>query len=126
MALKIILGGDIDEPNRVDAVTVLDVTAPPSDPIDGYMGQAGFWVELQDGNGAVIYRRILNDTLRSVEGPRDDQERRIVSVDPPKRGVRIRVLVPQLPNARRVVLMRSPADNTRAVVIAQGNLPTPI
>src|SRR5437016_3866771 len=42
----------------------LEMLAPPSDPLTGYEGQSGFWFELQDAAGRVLYRRVLHHPLR--------------------------------------------------------------
>jgi hypothetical protein len=58
---------------RLVASRAVNMRVPPSDPVDGYQGQAGFWVELRDSTGTTIYRRIMHDPIPSyheVHSPR--------------------------------------------------------
>jgi hypothetical protein len=50
---------------RLVASRAVNMRVPPSDPVDGYQGQAGFWVELRDSTGTTIYRRIMHDPIPS-------------------------------------------------------------
>jgi hypothetical protein len=54
-----------DDSIRLAASRAVDMRVPPSDPVDGYQGQAGFWVELRDSTGKTIYRRIMHDPIPS-------------------------------------------------------------
>lgn len=61
-----------DDSIRLVASRAVDMRIPPSDPVDGYQGQAGFWVELRDSTGKTIYRRVLHDpipTYHEVHSP---------------------------------------------------------
>lgn len=59
-ALRLTFAYSGDSP-RLTASRAVDMIVPPSDPVDGYQGQAGFWVELRDSAGRTIYRRIMHD-----------------------------------------------------------------
>jgi hypothetical protein len=48
---------------RLAAGRVVAMKAPLSDPVDGYQGQAGFWVEVRDRAGTTIYRWIMHDPM---------------------------------------------------------------
>lgn len=62
-----------DDSIRLVSSRAVDMRVPPSDPVDGYQGQAGFWAELRDSTGRTIYRRIMHDPIPSyheVHSPR--------------------------------------------------------
>jgi hypothetical protein len=52
-----------DDSIRLASSRAVDMIVPPSDPVDGYQGQAGFWVELRDSAGTTIYRRVMHDPI---------------------------------------------------------------
>ena len=55
------------------SLTSLDTVLPPSDELPGADAVSGFWFELQDGDGALVYRRVVGDPVRLVfEGPSDE------------------------------------------------------
>ena len=81
---------------------------PPSDPLDGFAGQAGFWYELRDASGKPIYRRIVRNPIQVHieihEADSPSPTRRMV--DAPQ-GV-FTALVPDLAQAEMLVLCSSP------------------
>lgn len=48
---------------RLAAGRTVDMIVPPSDPVDCYQGQAGFWAELRDAAGVTIYRCVMHDPM---------------------------------------------------------------
>src|SRR5262245_9164032 len=94
------------------------MAVPPSDPIQGYEGQSGFWYELRDANGKVLYRRVIGKPLGAG-----------VEVHDPETGSRwydvkessgvIVALVPDLPNAESLVLVSSPLDPQKSAAPAE-------
>lgn len=86
----------------------LVMLVPPSDPIDGLEGQAGFWYELRDSAGKALYRRIVRNPIQvHIEVHEEDSAsptRRMV--DAPQ-GV-FSALVPDLPQAVQIALCSSP------------------
>lgn len=52
-----------DDSIRLAASRAVDMRVPPSDPVDGYQGQSGFWVELRDSAGKTIYRQVMHDPI---------------------------------------------------------------
>jgi hypothetical protein len=81
---------------------------PPTDPLQGLEGQAGFWYELRDATGTPLYRRIVRNPIQvHVEVHQADSAsptRRLV--DAPQ-GV-FTALVPDLPRAEVIALCSSP------------------
>jgi hypothetical protein len=54
---------------------VLDHVPPPTDDLGDMTGQSGFWFELQDGQGGVLYRRGINNPIEfEVEIPGEDPD----------------------------------------------------
>jgi hypothetical protein len=49
---------------QLAAGRAVQMIVPPSDPVDGYQGEAGFWAELRDPAGATIFRRVLHDPIQ--------------------------------------------------------------
>ena len=89
----------------------LEMIAPPPDPTTGYEGQSGFWFELQDVAGRVLYRRVLHQPIQyDVEiypaDPALPLTRR--RLDEP-RGIFV-LLAPDLEQARTLVICGSPRD----------------
>ncbi len=41
----------------------VEMTVPPSHPLAGYEGHAGFWFEVRDRAGTPVYRRILHNPI---------------------------------------------------------------
>jgi hypothetical protein len=70
---------------------------------------SGYWIELRDGRGRPLYRRVLYDPLgTSLEAPTEDGSWTRVTVEQPSNL--FSVVVPNLPNARSVALVGSPPD----------------
>jgi len=93
---------------QLAAGRAVEMTVPPSDPVDGYQGQAGFWVELRDPAGATIFRRVLHDPMsvyQEVHAPPGAPATRTPRRD--MSGV-FEVVLPVPPPGSRVVLFRTP------------------
>ncbi len=91
---------------------------PPSHALSGYERHSGFWYELQDAKGQVLYRRIRDNPIRvDVEAYDPEGGPRRYPVKRP-RGIFV-VLVPDLPKADALVLMSSPLDPRRKLESAQ-------
>jgi len=51
----------------------VDMAPPPSDALDGFAGQKGFWAELRGADGGLLYRQVMHDPIRrDVEVFSDD------------------------------------------------------
>lgn len=85
----------------------VETATPPSDPIRGFEGQSGFWYELHDAKGALLYRRVASNPIQfEVESHDPETGFRRHAVEKP-RGV-VSVLLPDLPEATRLVIVSSP------------------
>lgn len=98
----------------------VDMRVPPADALTWDEKSSGFWVVLRDGNGRPLYRRITNDPIRtSVEVPSDDPKRPLARHElASPEGVFV-LLVPDLPQARTVVLFSSPGTQERSAAAAR-------
>jgi hypothetical protein len=68
---------------------------------------SGYWIELRDGRGRPLYRRVLYDPLgTSLEAPTEDGSWTRVTVEQPSNL--FSVVVPALPDAHSVALVGSP------------------
>lgn len=86
----------------------LMMLVPPSDPLQGFEGLAGFWYELRDNTGRAIYRRVVHNPIQHhvevhEEGAASPRRR---LVDIPS-GV-FTIVVPDLPEAQTLALCSSP------------------
>jgi hypothetical protein len=93
---------------RLVASRAVDMLVPPSDPVDGYQGQTGFWAELRDSTGNVIYRRVMHDPISSYH-----EVHSLPGTPPTHTPVRNRegvfeIVVPALPAGATVVLFGTP------------------
>lgn len=100
-----------------DKLTVLSrqevtMATPPSDPVRGFEGEGGFWVEVRDGQGQTVYRRILHPpstTDVEVFDPDTGIKRQTVAA----RSTDFTVVVPVIPGAQSVTVMSSPVTAER-------------
>ncbi|MFH8838482.1 peptidoglycan-binding protein [Streptomyces sp. NPDC017868] len=94
----------------------LDMTAPlAADPDDTPLGRAGFWYEVRDAGGRVLYRRGRHQPIavltEEVPGPEEGSGFDAVPLDAP-RGT-FELLAPVLLDGATVVLFSSPPDPGR-------------
>ena len=90
---------------RVVSQEHVEMLAPPDDEELLSHGDAGYWVEVRDDDGSVLYRQVVHDPIRTdaevfPEDPSQPIER--VQLDRPK-GV-FQVVVPDLPAGSEAVL----------------------
>lgn len=96
----------------VHAERVAMITPAPPAEAPG-RGQAGYWVEVLDDHGNLLYHRPLHDPTReSIEVFGDEPGEPIYRVDNPDREGEFDVLVPDYPNAAEFAL-HGPAPSTR-------------
>jgi hypothetical protein len=89
----------------------VNMIPPPSDPLNGYEGQAGFWYLLTDTKGRTLYRRVIENPIKfDVEVFSDDPKVSITrrKLDSP-RGIFV-LLVPEIREAHWLVLVSSPLE----------------
>lgn len=94
---------------RLESAQRLEMQAFPSDDLTEIEGAAGFWVQLQDDEGRVLYRQVLHNPMgwdREIypEGKGDNFSRTVVADTP--RGT-FDVVVPDMPDVRAISVYAS-------------------
>ena len=86
----------------------VEMTVPPSDPVEGYAEHKGFWAELKDKKDVTLYRRVMhNPTRNDAEVFSDDPNQRISrQAAPDRKGVFV-VVVPDTEEGHEVTLSSS-------------------
>ncbi len=117
-SVRLIFSYDGDEV-RLESRQPVEMLVPPSDPLEGFENQTGFWTEVRDAQGSVLHRRILHDPVRrDVEVFSPDPERSIARVPIERPHGAFALLVPLVPGADHVVLMGVPTAGTAALAPA--------
>jgi hypothetical protein len=121
--------GHLDETERGGAVRLIfsyegddlrllsrqrvEMVPPPSDPLEGFEAQKGFWLEVRDAQGAVLHRQIMHAPIRrDAEVFSDDAERSIARIPVERPSGAFAVVIPELPEADHVALVSSPVTET--------------
>ncbi len=79
---------------RVEMIAPPSVTPPPQ------ANQAGYWFEVRDSNGNLIYHRVIHDPIRTdLEVFSDDPTQSITRIPNPNPRGEFTLLVPDLPAA---------------------------
>jgi hypothetical protein len=87
----------------------LETFAPPSHALAVPRATSGFWVELRDAKGKVLYRRVMQNPVQTeveVFDPEEGPHRH--AVEEPS-GV-FSILVPDMPDAEQIAFVSSPPD----------------
>jgi hypothetical protein len=98
----------------------VDMIAPAASPTPIREGQSGFWYELRDRSGRVLYQRALHNPIRieSEVYPVDQtQPIRHVPVNRPRGNFDL--LVPDMAEADNVILFSSPLDPANSAAPAR-------
>ncbi len=93
----------------------VEMIAPPTDKLDGYEHEQGFWLEVRSGKDETLHRQVMQDPLRyDVEVFSPDPEQSVFRspVDEPS-GIFV-VVVPDLSEADHVALLSSGAPTAAA------------
>ena len=125
-AIRLIFEYDGDEIRLISRQHV-DMLVPPTDALEGYEGQQGFWTEVRDTDGNTLHRQILTDPIRrDAEAFSDDPAQSIsrVPVERPA-GVFV-VVVPDLDTADHVALMNNPPGPSELRTAASESLRVPL
>jgi hypothetical protein len=86
----------------------VEMTVPPSDSLEGYEQNKGFWAELKSDKDKTLYRRVLhNPTRNDAEVFSDDPEQSISREPTPKRTGVFVVVIPDTGQGHEVTLSRS-------------------
>lgn len=76
----------------------VEMAPPPSDAIEGYQDQTGFWYSVADRNGRVLYRRVLGESLFSgIEVFARGATEKLYRLDKPLSKVTLVLVFPDLP-----------------------------
>jgi hypothetical protein len=105
------------EGDRVDLVDLERVEMMP-DPSEhfGDQEQAGFWYELQDAEGCVLYRRVVESPLRSaLEVPTGDPEQPLAWQEMDTPGGEFVLFAPHIDEAESIVFFSSPLSPQTAI-----------
>lgn len=87
----------------------VEMIAPPALTLRPQEGQAGYWVEVRDAKGNLLYYRPLHDPVRAdLEVFSDDPAQPIMRIPNPLRSGEFTVLVPDLPDAESFILHGPP------------------
>jgi hypothetical protein len=117
-SVRLIFSYDGDEV-RLESRQPVEMLAAPSDPVEGYEHQTGFWTEVRDAQGSVLHRQIMHDPMpRDAEVFSPDPKRSISRVPIERPHGVFWVLVPLVPEADHVALMGVPAAGTAALAPA--------
>ncbi len=121
-AIRLLVSYDGDQLTVIDRRPV-DTPAPPSDPIQGFEGQSGFWFELRDAQSNVLYRRVASNPIQQeVEAFEPDGTATRHVIEKPS-GV-FTVLVPDVPEADHVAVVSSPRAAHLVATAAAGVVAT--
>lgn len=108
-AVRLIFSYDGDD-IRLESTQRVEMLVPPSDPVEVYESQTGFWTEVRDAQGSVLHRKVMHDPVRrDAEVFSPDPEQSITRVPIERPHGAFAVLIPQLPGADHVALMGVPA-----------------
>lgn len=92
-------------PPRVLSTLHMNKQVVASDARDANVKRSGFWFDVLDNTGAILYRRVTGDPRLDIDAPSDD-EGRMAGAVPPDEGV-FSVVLPHLPRASRVKIWAS-------------------
>jgi hypothetical protein len=93
---------------RLVSRKVLSMRIPRSEPLEIPEKQAGFWFQVEDANGHLLYRRVMYNPIQfDTETPSDDPERPLKRVPISEPRGTFFLLVPFLREARTVRIFSS-------------------
>lgn len=119
MAIEVVFGATGPSHDRVRQMREVSLAPMPSDPLEESDG-AGLVVEVRDAGGKLVYRRILHDSGKFIEGP-GETSRTFVRVARKFRAP-LHVIVPSVPGGR-IVLLSSAEDGARATITVDARIP---
>lgn len=83
----------------------VSMVPPPPHPLMPRQGERGFWLEVSDGEGRPLYRRVIDNPLRQdLEVITDDPDQPLARIKVPTRSGRFFVVVPYIQAARNIAL----------------------
>jgi hypothetical protein len=124
-SVRLIFSYDGDD-IRLESRQPVEMLAPPSDPVEGYANQTGFWTEVRDARGSVLHRQVLHDPVRrDAEVFSPDPEHSIARVPIERPHGVFWVVVPLAPGADHVALMGLPATAATATATTAATVVAP-
>lgn len=112
---------------RLISLQHVDMPVPPTDALEGYEGQQGFWAVVRDRDDTTLYCQILHDPIRrDVEVFSDDPERSLARAPVERPTGAFFVVVPDFREADHVALMRSPPAQPGSRAVATESLRVPL
>jgi hypothetical protein len=112
--LRLTFAFNEDNVRLIRTQSVAMITPPCVTELPKIGTHSGFWVELQDANRVVLFHRVLHNPMRHLaEVHEPDRSVRLVTGAPGKGE--FEALVPDLPEASRVVLFGSLLDDNRSL-----------
>jgi hypothetical protein len=106
-AVRLVFSYDGDAVSLISQEPV-EMVVPPSDPVQGFAGQKGFWAEVKDQQDETLYRRVMHNPMRPDVEVFSDDPQQTVAREPvaDKKGVFV-VLVPDADEGHEVTLSSS-------------------
>lgn len=103
-----------NEKLTVTAIDHLEMLTQESDPLDGFENLTGFWLELRTKEGKVRYRQIMRDPFQPFQESYDpsNKDAPIQMVARPEVAGHLVLLVPAIPEADQLALVRSTPDES--------------
>jgi hypothetical protein len=117
--LRLTFSYEGDKVSLVSAQSVAMITPPPS-PVRLGEQHAGFWYELRDRQGEVLYQQAMHNPIRTDVEVFSDDPQQSLSRQPVAhpRGTFV-LLVPDTPAAHQVALFSSPLQHKEALLPAK-------
>ena len=105
---------------RLVSRTSVEMITPAATPTRIREGQSGFWYELRDQTGRILYQLALHNPIRfEAEAFPEDQRQPIRHVPIPHPRGTFDLLVPDLAEGDTVVLFSSPLDPDKSMAPAR-------
>jgi hypothetical protein len=101
---------------RVVRTQRVAMVAPASSPGAPSEDQAGFWIEVRDRSGALLYYRVLHNpaqTHQEIFSPEPDRGIRALPIEPA--STEFDVVIPDIEEGAELVVRSSPLDFKRAL-----------
>ncbi len=107
-AVRLVFSFEGDHLHLISQQSV-EMTLPPSDPIEGAEGHTGFWCELRDVQDRPLFRHVMHSPIRQdVEVFSDDPKRSVARQAAPNRKGTFVCLLPDTEEGHAVALFSSP------------------
>lgn len=99
---------------KLESVQSIEMKSPPTDTTEPELDQSGFWHELKNAKGKVLYRRFGADPRKlAVEVSSDDPKAPLKWEKVKDAAGEFVLLVPALKEAKSIALFSSPFDTAK-------------